>query len=97
MIYAAATLLFSVFETKPKIERAWLAPALVIYCLAFTSAYLMSPDLFVYFLLTYIALILCIFFGSLSYYRRIRHKGAKRLLRWAAILYLGGFTFLWMP
>ena len=97
MIYAAAALLFSVFETQPVIKRKWLAPALVIYCLAFTAAYLMSPDLFVYFLLTYIVLILSIFFGSLAYYQRIRHEGAKRLLRLAALFYLGGFFFFWMP
>ena len=97
MIYAATALLFSVVETKATIARAWLAPALVLYCAAFTAAYILSPDLFVYFLLTYIALILAIFFGSIDYYRRIKHAGAKRLLWLAAIFYLGGFFLFWMP
>ena len=97
MIYAATALLFSVVETKRTIARAWLAPALVLYCAAFTAAYVLSPDLFVYFLLTYIALILAIFFGSIDYYRRIKHEGVKRLLWLAALFYLGGFFVFWMP
>jgi len=97
MIWAAAALLFSVFETKPEIERTWLAPALVLYCAGFTAAYLSSPDLFVFFLLTYIALILSLFFGSLAYYSRIQHIAAKRLLVAAAVLYLGGFFLFWLP
>jgi len=97
MIWGAAALLFSVVETKPAVGRWWLAPALVAYCVAFTAAYLLTPDLFVYFLLSYIALILSIFFGSLAYYRRIEHAGAKRMLAAAAVLYLGGFFLFWLP
>jgi hypothetical protein len=97
MIYAAAALLFSVLETEPVIKRPWLAPLLVLYCAAFTLAYLLSPDLFVYFLLTYIALILSIFYGSLKYYNRIASQPVKRLLVLAAVFYVGGFVIFWLP
>ncbi len=97
MIWAAAALVFAVFEIDVRVQRAWLAPALLLYCAAFSAAYFFLPEYFVWFLLSYIALVLTLFAGSLRFCGKAGDKNARLLLVVSAVLYAGGFFLLWLP
>ena len=97
MIWAAAALVFAVFEIDVRVQRAWLAPALLLYCAAFSAAYFYLPEYFVWFLLSYIVLVLTLFAGSLRFCGKAGDKNARLLLVVSAVLYAGGFFLLWLP
>ena len=99
MLYAATTLLYLGLEPARTTRRAWLAPALAVFCAATSAAYIMLDAFFPFFLSTYIVLVLAQFYYALvlAAEAQTAQPGAQRLLASAAIIYLLGFFCLWVP
>jgi len=97
MIWAAAALAFAVYEIDVKVRRLWLAPALVAYCASFSVAYFFLPEYFVWFLLSYIVLVLILFVGALRFCGSASDGNVRTMLGVAAVMYAGGFFLLWLP
>ena len=97
MIWAAASLLYAVLEPSPTLLRPWLGPALATYCSAFSVAYFYLPEYFVWFLISYIVLVLSLFFGALRSYGAVRNASVRLMLVVSALFYVGGFALLWLP
>jgi hypothetical protein len=95
MIWAAAALVFAVLEIDVGVKRTWLGPALVVYCAFFSVVYFYLD--FAWFLGSYIALVLTLFAGSLRFCGKTQNRNVKLLLGVSAVLYAGGFLFLWLP
>lgn len=97
MIYAACSLFFSTMEPHPRQRYPWLGPALAVYCLAFTYAYFRLPNYFLWFILSYIALVLVQFAFAFRTWQRVLEPRVRALLLAAAAFYIGGFLLFWLP
>lgn len=77
-------------------RRWWLG--LGLYAAAFTAAYLMLPAYFVFFILTYGALITYLVVRSaVVSFKEAPRPDRKRWFLLAAGSYVGGVLFLWIP
>ena len=92
---SAAALLYAVLEPDVALRRPWLAPGLLLYCAGFTAAYFVLP--FLFFLLSYIAIVVALFLATTASFAAIRLPAARRLLVAAFALYAGGFLLFWLP
>jgi dihydroceramidase len=109
MLWAASSLLYLSLEPGRTVKRAWLAPAIFVYCLITTALYLTGTFLpkllapynalvFVYFLGSYMVLVLSQFyFAVLLSLDCPSQPQAWGLLMRAAVFYISGFFFLWLP
>ena len=69
MVYCVTSYLYLVLETEAKTQREWLPGALVGYNVAFTAVYILLPQYFSFFVLTFIALCVIVFGKSIALYR----------------------------
>ena len=56
-----------------------------------------APRSFVWFLCSYIALVLALFFGALRSYKEVPDATVRLMLVISAVFYVSGFAFLWLP
>lgn len=100
MIYSGLTFLYVVRWRRgdaPVVRRRWQA-GLLVYAIAFTAAYFVLPQYFVFFIVTYALAVTAIVVQS----ARISWGSEadplrKRLLTLAAGAYVGGVALLWVP
>jgi len=97
MLWAATSLLFCAMDTDMRKRRPILAAGLTLFCLATTVCYFLLKDYFIYFLGSYIALVLGLFGALLKLVPRVKDPAARNLLYSSAVFYLFGFFFLWIP
>lgn len=69
LIVILADCCLQVMETEAYTKRWWLPYALVAYNVAFTAVYILLPEYFVFFVLTFIVLCIVVVAKSVALYR----------------------------
>jgi len=100
MVYTSLAFLYAVMEmeSEKKPIYKYLAPGMLAYSAIFTGVYLYLPSFFIFFLLSYICLILTLVYRCSIIFRNPKTLTHQKVLIVLSICsYIGGFLFFWVP
>jgi len=100
MVYTSLAFLYAVMEMESdkKPTHKYLAHGMLAYSAIFTGVYLYLPSFFIFFLLSYICLILTLVYRCSLIFRNPKTLVHQKVLIVLSISsYIGGFLFFWVP
>jgi len=98
MIYGSMAYLYIILMRNSQVPNPSFTFGIIVYCIAFTIAYLSYPTLFIFFLLSY-ALAVTVF-GLISIwicFQPQTERSQRILLATTFCSYVGSFVLLWIP
>jgi len=100
MVYSSLSLLYAMFEMESKKNpvHKYLAHVLLAYSVVFTAVYFYLPSFFIFFVLSFICLILLLAYRCFLVFRNPATLFQQKVLIVLAICgYIGGWLFFWIP
>jgi len=100
MVYASLSFLHAILEMESEKEpiNKYLIPSLLIYSTIFTAVYFYLPSFFIFFVLSFICLILILAYRCSLILRKPTTLYQQKILIVLAIGgYIGGWIFFWIP
>jgi len=100
MVYSSLSFLYAMFEMESKDNpiHKYLAHMLLAYSVVFTVVYFYLPSFFIFFVLSFIGLVLLIAYRCFLVFKNPSTIYQQKVLVVLAICgYIGGWLFFWVP